>query len=453
MQPSGITVQPTFQRWINTLPFWLGLGVAIYFQLPHEPPMWLLAGLLVFLLLLWVTKVNQRLFAITLVVTIVACGVGAGIVQTDRVGGPVLKKPLNAVMLEGRVRDIVIDGKRQKMTLDSLRIDGLAPEETPLKIRVSAALGAQEIGIGQFISLRGWLAPPSRPVMPGGFDFGRFFYFRQIGAIGFVIPPVQVLPASQHEPHWQTYLSDWMAKERLRLKRYFVEVLPEPSSSLTVAYVIGDSSGISEEIQNNMRAAGLSHIIAISGMHLTIVCGFIYFLVRLILALIPWIATRADIRKPAAWLALLSGILYLWLADFPISAVRAYVMIAIYFSAILLGREADGLRSLALAAIVILLVQPSSLLEPGFQLSFAAVLALILYYRWWAKRRETEFWEKSSWLRHMGIYFLGIAATSLVAGLATAPIAAYHFHQFASYGLLANMLCIPLVSFIVTPAL
>jgi competence protein ComEC len=441
------------QRWVSWLPLWLGAGVALYFRMPFEPPLWIAAGLLLLPVLWCFSSGKPAVQRSLLAISAVYLGFICAIWQTERLNAPVLQSPLSGVEVQGRIREITIDGKRQRLTLDEVHIAGLAADKTPHRIRVSATLGNGEIGIGQHVSLRATLAAPSRPVLPGGFDFGRYFFFRGIGAIGYAIPPILVDTRLTPEERVSERLADWMGQQRLSLKRYFMTSLPMPSSALSVAYVTGDQSSINEEMQQSMRAAGLSHVLAISGMHMTIVCGLLYYLLRLALALIPALAMRYDIRKPAACVALVSGILYLWLADFPISAVRAYVMIAIFFSAILVGREADGLRSLVLAAVFILLVQPSSLLEPGFQLSFAAVLALIVYYRWWAMRRETDAWESASLLRRGLDYIFGIAMTSVVAGAATAPLAAYHFHQFASYGLLANMICVPLVSFIVTPAL
>lgn len=441
------------QRWVSWLPLWLGAGVALYFRMPFEPPWWV-GVLLLPMPLFWRWPRNKPLWHLSiLALSAVLLGFVCATWQTQRLNAPVLQNPLSGVELQGRIREITIDGKRQRLTLDEVRIAGLAEEKTPRRIRVSASLGTGEIGIGQHVSMRATLGAPSRPVLPGGFDFGRYFFFRGIGAIGYAIPPILAESRPAVQETYGERLADWMGQQRLSLKRYFMATLPMPASALSVAYVTGDQSSISEEMQQSMRAAGLSHVLAISGMHMTIVCGLLYYLIRLALVLIPALASRYDIRKPAALVALLSGIFYLWLADFPISAVRAYVMIAIFFSAILVGREADGLRSLVLAGVFILLVQPSSLLEPGFQLSFAAVLALIVYYRWWAVRRESDAWENASLLRRGVDYILGIAMTSLVAGAATAPLAAYHFHQFASYGLLANMICVPLVSFLVTPAL
>lgn len=452
MQPSGAVSANPLQRWANWAPFWLGAGVAAYFRMPYEPPIAMAWGLIAFLPLLWLTRFRLGWLAAALAMFLVALGFSCAILQTARMDYPILRGPLNAVPVEGRVRDIVMDGRRLKLTLDEVTIGGLPSSQTPARIRVSAAPGEQEIGIGQRIAARATLDAPSRPVLPGGFDFGRYFYFRQIGGIGYVLPPITVLPAVEPDSILQA-LQQWMTRQRLVLSRYLMTALPEPASALAVAYVTGDQTAVSDALQQDMRAAGLSHILAISGMHMTVVCGIVYFMVRLLLAAIPWTALRIDIRKPAALMALISGGMYLWLADFPISAVRAYVMIAIFFTAILAGREGDGLRSLALAAIVLLLLQPSSLLEPGFQLSFAAVLSLILYYRWWSARRDREAWEKSGWIKRGVQYFAGIMMSSLVAGAATAPIAAYHFHQFSTFGLLANTVCIPLVSFLVTPAL
>jgi len=452
MQPSAQAAANPLQRWVQWLPLWLGVGVSCFFLLPYHPSHTVSLVLLPALGLNWHFRHHKYLFVVSLALSVVALGYSAGIWQTKRAEAPVLSAPLGIRDVSGRIREIAFDGARQRLTLDQLIIDGLAPERTPERIRISATLNGQSFAVGQWVEMRANLSPPARPVIPGGFDFGRYFYFRGIGGIGYAIPPVLPMATQKNAVASSTPWNDWMAEHRLYLKQYFMRRLPAPANALAVAYVTGDQSSITDEIQQNMRVAGLSHILAISGMHMTLVCGLLYYLIRLVLVAAP-LSMRIDIRKPAALIALLSGIFYLWLADFPISAVRAYVMIALVFTAILLGRETDALRSLVLAATLILLVQPSSLLEPGFQLSFAAVLALILYYRWWSRRHDREYWEYVRWPRRIADYLFGIAMTSLVAGVATAPLAAYHFHQFSSYGLLANLAAIPLVTFWVTPAL
>ena len=199
-----------------------------------------------------------------------------------------------------------------------------------------------------------------------------------------------------------------------------------------------------------IRASGLAHMLAISGLHVGLFSGFIFFVARFAMAGFPAFALRHPVKKYAAVIALVGAFIYMLLAGATIPTQRAMLSVAVVFTAILLDRSPITLRVVAFAAFVILLFFPESLMSASFQMSFAAVSGLVAFYEWirpvWSK------WHRQAGiLRRAGLYFLGVSMTTVVATLATAPFALFHFQQLASYGLFANFICVPVLAFLVMP--
>lgn len=195
------------------------------------------------------------------------------------------------------------------------------------------------------------------------------------------------------------------------------------------------------------------HILSISGLHMAIMAGTVFWLVRA-LALFPAIALRYPIRKWAAASAILAAFFYLALSGEAVPTVRSWIMTSLVLLAVMLDRPALTMRNVALAALAILIVAPESLFDPSFQMSFAAVIGLIALYEWLSKRERGGLEDVSlAWraLRIGGFLFWGAALTAIVAGFAVAPFAVYHFHRMTHFGLLANLLATPLISLLVMP--
>ncbi len=196
--------------------------------------------------------------------------------------------------------------------------------------------------------------------------------------------------------------------------------------------------------------AGLAHLLSISGLHFGIVTAFMFFVVRQGLALIQYVALRFPIKKWAAVLAFAGACFYLLFSGASIPAQRSFVMVAIVLLAVLLDRTALSMRLVAWAAVAVLAISPESILGPSFQMSFAAVVALIAVHET-TEKRFLVWRAGAGWLRRGGLHLAQIALTTLVAGLATAPFALYHFNRFTAYALAANLLAIPLTSFWIMP--
>ncbi|MDD9878294.1 MAG: ComEC/Rec2 family competence protein, partial [Magnetovibrio sp.] len=232
-----------------------------------------------------------------------------------------------------------------------------------------------------------------------------------------------------------------------------IAALPPPQDGVAAALMTGERSAVPASILDSMRDSGLAHLLAISGLHIGLVAGILFAAVRAGLVMVPGVALRYPVKKCAAVAAIAGAFIYALIAGATLPTQRAFLMIALALLGVILDRRGLSLRSVAWAALVILALQPESLLGASFQMSFAAVVALVAAYEYLTQRRRRLGREAGPrrWHQTLGRYLIGIAITSLVAGAATAPFAVYHFNRFADYGLVANMLAVPLTGFWVMP--
>lgn len=438
------------------MPVALGLGAAGYLALKVEPPLWLLIDLAAPLvgLAIWSARRghNQAVVMVCVLLACAACGALAGKVRAIRVATPVAPASDRARLVEAWVVDVASPGASgARLVLAPVAISGLAPEETPKRIRVSLRQG-EAPAPGSAISLKAIVGPPPPPASPGAYDFSRDAWFDGIGGVGFALtaPEANTLPRPPARLAWQ------MAINRVRwnlAQKIYADTGPK-SGGLAAAMVTGYETWIPKSQVDDMRASGLAHIISISGLHMAIVGGAVFFLVRLLVALWPWLALRVPGKKIAAVAGLLALGVYLVMSGSPPPAERSAITAAVAFLAILADRRAISLHALAVAALVILFVQPEAAGEPGFQMSFAATTALVALAELWPQpvREISAPW----WIRIpqvVGVWIAASLAASFVAGAATGPFAMHHFNRMASYGLFANLAVAPLSSFVIMPFL
>lgn len=440
------------------LPVFLGLGVGTYFALAAEPDWWLGAGAVVLSSLIMAfggagrpAAGMTRLAAIALFAT--ALGFAAAQLRAAIVAAPVLAEKIGPVSLEGRV--VLVEtlpaGEGARVTLERLRISRIAPEQTPENVRVRVKrLPPEPLVPGDWIATRAILSPPSGPSAPGGFDFQRHAFFRSLGAFGFVVGDVRVTARAAETSSGVGAF--WLALERLRqnLTGRIHAALPGDAGAVAAALMTGDRSAISESVNDAMRDSGLAHLLSISGLHVSLVASILFVGLRALLALVPPIALDYPIKKWTAALAIPGTLAYGVLSGMAAPTQRSVIMVGLVMLAVLADRRALSLRTLAWAAAAILLVQPENLFNPGFQMSFASVAALLAVFE--AARDAPDGGGRNPWWRRgvVGVFALAVL-TSLVATAATAPFAVYHFNRFAAYGLAANMIAIPLSSFWVMP--
>ena len=345
--------------------------------------------------------------------------------------------------LEGTVTSVRTreDGRTQLV----LRIEGAEDlaKPWPHQVRLSVRNGGP-FAVGERISVTARLFPLTGPAMPGGYDPGRRLYFDRIGATGFAYGAPERL---EPPPRWSLLAQIGAVRSAITAR---LSAAMEPSAAgFAAAVLVGERGGLASADTEALRVAGLGHILAISGLHMALVAGGVFAAVRTGLALIPAIALRYPIKKLAALTGLASAILYLAVSGGSVATVRAFVMLSVALIAVLSERPALTMRTVAVAAVVVMALDPISVTEPGFQMSFAAVIALVGAYEWWSARRAGAI--PSMWLRPVLVFMTGLAATSLIAGLATLPVGAYHFHRIAPLGLIANLMAMPIFSLITMP--
>ena len=286
------------------------------------------------------------------------------------------------------------------------------------------------------------LGPVPGPITLDSYDSQFHAYFSGLGSYGNVTSGLTVI-----EP------GGFALKRRLDNFRRAIggriaQNLDQPAEGIARALIIGDQSGISDEVRERMATAGLAHVLAISGLHLTMVAGGLFAAVRMLLALSTRLAGRVPVKAVAAGAGILTAVAYMLVSGMSIPSIRATIMLGLVFGAVLAGRQALTMRNVAIAALVILITDPSSLFAAGFQLSFAAVAGLIGVY----ELTRAKSAERPTILRRAFGFFGAIAMTSFIAGGATLLFAAYHFQQTAPFGVIGNVLALPLVGFVIMPA-
>ncbi|WP_418025460.1 ComEC/Rec2 family competence protein (plasmid) [Paracoccus sp. TD-10] len=436
------------------MPFWLSLGIGGWFLLPREPGPGFYAGLalagLACLLLPggamrlaatgglgWAWADRLRLAAFALLLVLLGAGLAGG--RAHLVAAPVLDFRYYGPV-EGRVVGIDRSSRdRMRLLLDQVTLHEVAPARTPARVRISL-MSPQDLPVpGQRVMLTAHLGPPAGPAEPGGFDFRRLAWFERLGAVGYARAPVMTV-----EPPAD---GGMLALHRIRmsLSQAMQERIGGQAGAVSAALMTGDRSGIAEATNQIMRDSNLYHIVSISGLHMSMLAGFVYAALRLggVAAQGLGGIRAVPVHKLAAVGALCASALYLWLSGGGVATERAFIMVAVMLLAIIADRRAVSLRTVAVAAGIVLVLNPEALTEAGFQMSFAATVALILMQDPWTRLSPRLPW----WARPALMLFL----SSFVAGMVTAPIAAAHFGRMTQYGLLANMLVVPVVGTLVMP--
>jgi competence protein ComEC len=438
------------ERWILWLPVGIGAGVALYFALPVEPPSWLGAALLLAGTLAGSACAYRMVGAARSRAAILAIGLGAILLgfamadlRADLVAAPALAErgaydveTAQVLLVEERVRG-------QRLLLGAPAIAGLAPADTPATIRVSTRSGAPPLEPGDRIRLRAFLMPPSPPVEPGGFDFARHAYFMQLGAVGYALGPPEMLSRAEARS-WSLALSAL----RQAIAERITEVVPGPAGAIGVALLVGLRGALPDEIWDQWAIAGIAHLLSISGLHLALVAGTLFFCARIALALAPPLALRLPTKKIAALLALTGAFGYLLISGAPVPTQRAFIMTTLMLIAVMIDRNPFSMRLVAFAALVVLLLEPETLLGASFQMSFGAVVALIAVYETGVARRPAAA-GGLDW--RLVMYVAGVALTTLVASAATTPFSIYHFSRFPTYGIVTNLIAVPLTGIWIMP--
>ena len=456
-------VAAQLERVFLWVPVAFGLGAAIYLGLKTEPAFWPAALAAIGLGLgagvaAW-RGGRRTLIAALLLSAVTAAGFSVAKLRSDHVAAPIVPVGLGVVDIQGYVVDVdTPSAGGPRLLIAPTAASHLTPAQLPLRVRIVMPPGGF-VDPGRAIAVKALLDPPPAPAAPGAYDFARDAWFDGEGGVGLARgPPVTV--AAPPAP-WRLRLVmavnafRWTTAERLASDmNQVMGGHAGDAAGLAVAVTTSHQDWLSETVRNDLRQSGLAHMLAIAGLHTAALSGFVFFALRFLIAAWPWLALRAPGKKVAAAGALVAVLAYLVLSGAHAPARRAAITASVAFTAILLDRQAVSLRSLALAALLILLADPEVVVQPGFEMSFCATASLVALAEIWPRppRPVGLPWYLAA-IQRARDWGVALFMVSLVAGAATGPFAIQHFNRIANFGVFANLTADLVASVVMMPAL
>lgn len=428
-----------FPCWI---PVFIAIGILIGFNYSPISYIFLSSSIVSLFLLrffchfIWL-KIS---FTATALILIGILAIQLRIISVD---SPIIPFDKKFSKVRGRVDNIIPIDKGYRMLLSDLKINRLALKNTPRKIRLTVRTKLGDVKIGDYIKFNAILSKPMDPYLEDSYNFSRDAYFKRIGAVGYTVSEFKIL--KQDRKSFLGRLNYLRNKIQMRVN----DAIGSYYGSIATALMINEYSNIDKKILQDLRATGLAHILSVSGMHLSLVAAIFFFSSRFALNCFESVALKIHCKKIAAIISLFGSLAYLLISGMEVAAVRSFIMTSMIIIAIIIDRTSTPMRAIAFAATIILLISPENIIHPSFQMSFAAVLALIACFELFSK---IEFnFSEFNWLQKILFYLLSLSLASLVAGLATTPFALYHFNQSSNYSILANLMAVPITSFWLMP--
>ncbi|MCZ2204182.1 ComEC/Rec2 family competence protein [Bartonella sp. A05] len=343
-----------------------------------------------------------------------------------------------------------------RLNVDVLKTEKPALDHGPDRVRLVAKHLPNGLVAGDGLYGKVGLRALSGSVYPGSYDFSFHNYFKGIGAQGMYLgKPVKI-----SVPQPDTILgiaSQKIENLRMKMTQRILTGIGGKAGDVSAALITGERSGISNDTNEALRKSGLAHVLSISGLHMVLLSGMVFIVIRSFFALFPVVSSYYSAKKFAAIVALIITAFYLVLSGAAIAAQRSFVMIAVMLFAILCNRSSLTMRNFAIAGLITLAIRPHEILNPGFQMSFSATAALIAAFGWWNEKRSLDIGKTTPSYVGGGVLrfaFLSVASTcasSLVAGSASGIYAAYHFSNVASLGIVSNVLALPIISIVIMP--
>ncbi|HEY4263735.1 MAG TPA: ComEC/Rec2 family competence protein [Micropepsaceae bacterium] len=437
------------ERWLAWWVAGFAAGILIYFALQTEPSLPMTALVVVTAsLCAWSRPRNAGTAMRFFCAMIAAGGLGfsAAKLRTLRIDAPIIAHDMGPVRLTGRIESVDIrSDKRARIVLAPATLgDGKTARPERVRLTLMGAKAVAAVQPGAVVSALAVLRPPPEPAMPHGYDFARWAYFNAIGGVGFTYRAPKLLDAPP--PGLLDLARARVENLRLAMTRRITAAIPGADGNIAAALITGERGEIDEDDNQAYRDSGLAHVLSISGVHLALAGLGIFWALRALLALWPWLALTQPIKKWAAIAAFASSSFYLAISGGGSPAVRSYLMLSMMLLGVLADRPALSMRAVALAALALLAYEPEDIVDPSFQMSFAAVIGLIALAEWGASvvRNDTpapgrgaHFWRKGR------RYVFGMLLASAVATLASTPFAIYHFDRAAAYSLLATIIDFP----------
>lgn len=460
----AIEIESAEWRFFLWLPVAAGSGAVFYLLADQEPSLaYAGAAAAFFAALAFLLRGRRLARGIALGLCCLALGLVSASWRAARVAAPVIDR-IRIVRLEGFVEEMDFRRTGARFLLRPTKADGLAA--LPFRVRLTLTR-TPPFEAGAYVRLKARLLPPAQASLPGGYDFARDAWFAQIGAVGNVLGRAAVIaPPAPPDPVSAFMMAVDRGRNALE-RRVYTTIGGEPGA-IAAAMVTGKRDLLSDDTKEIIREAGIFHIITISGVQMTLVTGIFFIGLRALLALSPTLALRHPIKKWAAAAAIFGALLYDILTGSRVGTERALIMTTIMLAAVLIDRQSLSMRNLAIAAGIIILLEPEALLSASFQLSFAAVAALVAVYEArsvFAVERRTgggpipvasPLRERFALIRERFAHGFAHGPAALIfatfcATTATASFMAYNFHELSPYVLIGNPLTLLIIEIFAVP--
>ena len=436
------------ERWFSWISVLFGMGIGLYFGLSAEPSLWWTLGIIeIFILMVILYRKSEEKLLFLSIPAIVLAGFtyiqldAAYIAKTPRLEGE------EAIYVQGRISNVDYNSKqRQRITLEKMQ--NFAGEEIKgsYKITLMPYAAEKTFQVGECVELAAKVMPPYPTTMVGGYQFDRKTFFDKINGTGYSLSRVFVIPCGKSQITGESVIE----KIRNKIVKRIESVLPQDEAGIASALIAGVRNGISQRVTNNYRDSGLAHFLSISGLHMSMLAGFMFLLVRYVVVLMPSLALRYDSKKIAAVFAVVMSFVYLLISGYSVPTQRAFLMTLIFLIGVMISRRSISMRTISWAALCVLMVSPVALITPSFQMSFAAVVALIAFYESCRNYVQIKVRDKNIF-KIVLVYLFGIVVSDFIASIATLPYSIYHFNRVAVYTSLGNLLAGPIIGLWIMP--
>jgi ComEC/Rec2-related protein len=418
-------------------------GIAFFFQNHLDFSFCFLAVATVITAFIVFVSYDRNLLALFLSFCLLAFIIGISISQLrmSMIHTNPIDKARTAV-LTGRVEQIKPSARGMQLTLQNVAVENYR-SLNKVRINIASKLLA-DVNYGDLVRLKAKIFPLQTSVLPGTYDFGFYMYMSGIEANGYALTNIEILAKEQGA--WRQF----MQKIRLNIYNRLIDILGDDRGNFAAAILIGETKAIPKQIAENMRNSGVAHILSVSGLHLSLVAMIFFISSRMLLNCSNFFAYKTNVKTIAACISIIGSFFYLQISGNNIAATRAFIMTSIFIVSIILGRSPYPLRSVMIAAFIILTFLPEYVLHPSFQLSFTAVLCLISGYEFYLKHQKF-LGNRKGVIGTLKLYIFANIYSSFLASIITAPFVIYHFYKFANYAVMMNLVAVPLMSFVIMP--
>ena len=432
------------------LPVLFGLGIAIYFSLSFEPSKWITLGIIEGLIVLAIIfRRHINVLKVFACLAVVLAGFTLVQIKSIWLSENYSSVPDERFYFKGKIEkiDTNYQGRKRFILTELKDFDGNLYKG---KYRITQRSKKDDAKIGECVEMVGKIMPLSKEVMVGGYQFDRKGFFEGLNGSGFAESRwFKIDCENKSKFDFNAFIGNLRQNISHRIK----SVLPKNEASIASAIIAGERGEIDEKQYESYRNSGLAHFLSISGLHMSMLAGLMFFLIRFILAFVPAISLRVDTKKIAAVFAIILSFIYLLISGQAIPAQRAFIMTFVVLLGVLLNRRAISMQTICLAGFIVLAISPQVLISASFQMSFAAVLGLVAFYEK-ISNIVTKFLNVGGlhkYIRILVLYVLGVVISDFIASLMTLPFAIYHFNMIAVYTTLGNFLAGPIIGLIIMP--